>query len=346
MTTSPELSVGAGLAADRAAVYDHMLQVLGAAEPRDLYDLAAEYPKRPGKGLRAAICLSTCRAFGGTTEDALEVATAIELLHNSFLVLDDIQDDSQRRRGAPTLHAEHGRRVAISAASALIAVAMERVLATGRATPELAMPVLAEFVHLLRRTHEGQWTEISWVRDGRTDVTEADYLAMVRDKTCWYTTIHPLRLGALIGSRGRADLDRLVPYGFYLGAVFQIADDRANLVGDPTLYGKDLGADLSEGKRTLPVIDLLAAASDDDRRLALDALGTPSSPGREDRGERVYELFDRYRSIEHSDAFADGVMALAMTSFATAFAEAQPGPDLDLLRNLILHLGGHDVSPP
>jgi geranylgeranyl diphosphate synthase, type II len=342
VTAAAEFSVGARLATDREIVYNHMLEVLGAAEPRDLYDIAAEYPKRPGKGLRAAICLATCRAFGGTTEDGLDVASAIELLHNAFLVLDDIQDDSERRRGAPSLHAEHGRRVAISAASALIALAMERVLSTGRGTPELAMPVLGEFVHLLRRTHEGQWTEISWSVAGRMDITEADYLRMVQDKTCWYTTIHPLRLGALVGSRGQADLDRLVPFGFYLGAVFQIADDRANLLGDAAEYGKDIGADLYEGKRTLPVIDLLAAASDDDRRFALDALGGPSTPGRDDRFGRVYELFDHYRSIERADAFADGVMALAMASFTTAFAQARPSPDLEFLRNLIPYVRGRD----
>ncbi len=342
MSTAAELAVGARLASDRDIVYNHMLEALGTAQPRDLYDIAAEYPKRPGKGLRAAICLATCRAFGGTTEDGLDVAVAIELLHNAFLVLDDIQDDSHRRRGAPTLHAEHGRRVAISAASALIALAMERVLSTGRGAPELAMPVLGEFVHLLRRTHEGQWTEISWILDGRMDITEADYLRMVQDKTCWYTTIHPLRLGALVGSRGHADLDRLVPFGFYLGAVFQIADDRANLLNDAAEYGKDFGADLSEGKRTLPVIDLLAAASDDDRRFALDTLGAPSPAGQDDRLGRVYELFDHYQSIQHADAFADGVMALAMASFRAAFAQAQPGPDLEFLRNLIPYVRSRD----
>jgi geranylgeranyl diphosphate synthase, type II len=323
---------GDRLAADRATVRAHMADILGAAGPRDLYELAATYPMRPGKGLRGSIVLATCRAFGGTTQDALDVATAIELLHNAFLVLDDVQDDSQRRRGAPTLLAEHGPRPAISAASALISLAMERVLAAGRAMPELAMPVLAEFVHLLRRTHEGQWTEISWSRDGRIDVTEADYLAMVQGKTCWYTTIHPLRLGALVGSRGRADLDRLVLFGFYLGAVFQIADDRANLFDDPSAYGKDLGADLAEGKRTLPIIDLLASATEADRRQVLDALGAADAPPRLDL---VRALFERYHSVEHADAFADGVTALALTSFSDAFAEATPGPDLEFLRDLI-----------
>jgi geranylgeranyl diphosphate synthase, type II len=349
----PASTIEERLAADRAVVLEHMLTVLGSAQPSGLYDLAREYPTRPSKGLRASICLSACRAFGGTTRDGLEVATAIELLHNSFLVLDDIQDASMRRRGAPTLHVGHGVRAAISAATALLSLAMERVLVAVRERPHLAVALMSEFVHLLRRTQEGQWTELSWVRDGRTDLTEADYLAMVQDKTCWYTTIHPLRIGALVGSRGRADLDRLVPFGFYLGAVFQIADDRANLVERPSRYGKDAGGDLAEGKRTLPIIDLMAAASDDDRRELLELLGDERPDGRIERIGRMRGLIHRYGSLGRADAFADGVAALAMTSFETTFAEAQPGPDLDLLRELVPYVrGGRDeeltrtASPP
>ena len=79
-------------------------------------------------------------------------------------------------------------------------------------------------------------------------------------KTCWYTTIHPLRVGALIGSLGRSDLDSLVRFGFYLGAAFQIRDDLLNLVGDEAKYGKESCGDLYEGKRTLMVIHLLREA--------------------------------------------------------------------------------------
>ena len=85
-------------------------------------------------------------------------------------------------------------------------------------------------------------------------------------KTCWYTTIHPLRVGALIGTLGRADPDPLVRFGFYLGAAFQIQDDLLNLVGDEAKYGKESCGDLYEGKRTLMVIHLLREARGDDRR--------------------------------------------------------------------------------
>ncbi len=79
-------------------------------------------------------------------------------------------------------------------------------------------------------------------------------------KTCWYTTIHPLRVGAIVGSGGTAELAPLVRFGFHFGAAFQIRDDLLNLVGDERMYGKEILGDLYEGKRTLPLVHLLANA--------------------------------------------------------------------------------------
>ena len=82
---------------------------LGPAEPSSyLYELVRDYPHRGGKGLRPGLLLATCLAHGGTLHDALDVAVAVEMLHNAFLIHDDLQDGSERRRGRPTLHAVHG----------------------------------------------------------------------------------------------------------------------------------------------------------------------------------------------------------------------------------------------
>ena len=81
------------------------------------------------------------------------------------------------------------------------------------------------------RTLEGQATELGWRRDQVDELAPEDYLDLIMHKTCWYTTVHPLRVGALVGSRGVADLRPMVRFGFYLGAAFQIQDDLLNLVG-------------------------------------------------------------------------------------------------------------------
>jgi len=105
-------------------------------------------------------------------------------------------------------------------------------------------------------TTEGQALELGWRKDNRIDLDDEHYLTMVLKKTCWLTTIHPLRLGCLIGARGTQALDPLIRLGFFFGAAFQIQDDLLNLEGGPG-YGKELNGDLLEGKRTLMLIHAL-----------------------------------------------------------------------------------------
>ena len=194
-----------------------MLDVIPDGEPhRWLYRVARAYPSRP------ALCVATSRAFGGDDGDILPVAVAIELLHNAFLIHDDIVDGSERRRGRPTLVAEYGLGLALNAGDAL-AVLANRVLRghAGRLADNLAERVLGEFDTMALRTLEGQATELGWRRERVAALAPEDYLDLIMHKTCWYTTIHPLRVGAIIGSRGTADLRPLVRFGFHFGAAFR-----------------------------------------------------------------------------------------------------------------------------
>src|SRR5262249_41444102 len=156
--------------------------------------------------------------FGGADEDVVPVAVAIELLHNAFLVHDDIVDGSERRRGRPTLAAEYGIGLALNAGDAL-AVLSNQVLRRHARTldADLADRVLGEFDAMALRTLEGQATELGWRHDGVDTLEPEDYLDLIMHKTCWYTTVHPLRVGALIGSGGAADLRPMVRFGFFLG---------------------------------------------------------------------------------------------------------------------------------
>jgi Polyprenyl synthetase/Aminotransferase class-V len=118
---------------------------------------------------------------------------------------------------------------------------------------------------LARLTVDGQARDLGWQREAFLDLTPDDYLDMIMRKTCWYTTLLPLRVGALIGTQGRLDLSQLLRFGFLLGAAFQIRDDILNLTGSPDVYGKEPLGDLREGKPTLMLIHLAAAASPPDR---------------------------------------------------------------------------------
>jgi geranylgeranyl diphosphate synthase, type II len=314
-----------------------MLDALPDGEPsRWLYAPMREYPARPGKALRPALCMSAGRVFGAGKDDVLGLAVAIELLHNAFLVHDDIVDGSEMRRGRPTLSASHGMAAALNAGDALAVVAgqvMRR--ATRRLGRELADLVWAEFDTMAMRTLEGQAIEVGWQRDNFEAVQPQDYLHLIMHKTCWYTIIHPLRVGAIVGSGGTVPLAPIVRFGFHFGAAFQIRDDLLNLVGDEQMYGKEILGDLYEGKRTLPLVHLLSAARGADLDLVRDYL-------RRDRSERTPELvgtvralMDDYESIAFTTEYAEGILLVAEEYFEQAFAHARPGPDLEFLRALV-----------
>ena len=225
-----------------------------------------DYPSRPGKALRPSLCLATCESFGGNLEDAIPSALAIELLHNAFLVHDDIEDASLLRRGEPTLHRRFGSALALNAGDGLALHALGALRENiDRLGPRLSDRIMVEFDFMSHQTVAGQALELGWRRDNRLDLVPDDYLDLIMKKTCWYTTVMPLRVGALIGSWGTADLEPMIEFGFHLGAAFQIRDDILNLVGDPGVYGKEALGDLREGKRTLMLIHLLASAHPADR---------------------------------------------------------------------------------
>ncbi|OBG23499.1 geranyl transferase [Mycolicibacterium celeriflavum] len=314
-----------------------MLDALPDGEPgRWLYAPMREYPSRPGKALRPALCLAASRVFGAESDDALGVAVAIELLHNAFLVHDDIADGSEMRRGRPTLAAGYGMAAALNAGDGLAVVAGQVLRrATRRLDRDLADLVWAEFDTMAMRTLEGQALEVGWQADHVENLGPADYLELIMHKTCWYTTIHPLRVGAMVGSRGTADLAPLVRFGFHFGAAFQIRDDLLNLIGDERLYGKEILGDLYEGKRTLTLMHLLSVARGEDREFVRNYLRLQRSERSGDLVLRIRAMMDEYGSIDFTGEYAEGILLVAEEYFEQAFAGARPGPDLDFLRALV-----------
>jgi geranylgeranyl diphosphate synthase, type II len=317
-----------------------MLDTIPDGEPhRWLYRVARAYPSLPGKAIRPALCVATSRAFAGRDDDILPVAVAIELLHNAFLVHDDIVDGSELRRGRPTLCAEYGLGLALNAGDAL-AVLANRVLRRHAAclSPALGDQLLSEFDSMALRTLEGQATELGWRRDGVEELAPEDYLELIMQKTCWYTTVHPLRVGALVGSGGIADLRPMVRFGFYLGAAFQIQDDLLNLVGSEHEYGKEIDGDLYEGKRTLPLIHLIHNARAEDRHTVERYLSLERADRSPEMVTEIRELLDSYGSLEYAAAYARGIAGAALDAFEDAFAPATPGADRDFIEALVPYM--------
>jgi len=298
-----------------------LFQYLPDTEPRRyLYDLLADYPRRGGRGFRPSLCIATARAFGSPGEAAILTAVSIELMHNAMLIHDDIQDESEERRGHPTLHSTEGVAIAINVGDVLSLMSMRPLLDNRFVLgPHLALRIIEETERMARESAEGQALELGWRRDNVTDVVEADYLEMVLKKTCWLVAIHPSRVGALIGSGGAIDLDAFIRFGFFLGAAFQIQDDLLNLVGDAQAYGKELSGDIREGKRTLMLIHLFEQATAAEAHRLRRMLGRPRLKRSDEDVRWVRERMDAYGCIDYAREVAHGLAGAAYHEFTHVY---------------------------
>lgn len=305
-------------------------------EPRsEIFELAADYPQRGGRALRASLCIASTRAHGGSAESGLNSAVALELLHNAFLVHDDIEDGSEERRGAPTMHVLHGVPIAVNVGDALAMMSLRPLLENRVGLgPRLSLRILEETARMATESVEGQAIELAWRHDNAVDLGEDDYLRMILKKTCWYTTIYPCRVGALIGSRDKLDLDRFIRFGFFLGAAFQIQDDLLNLIGDHGRYGKELSGDIWEGKRTLMLIYLLGRASAGERLELERVLGLERPQRTEREVGWIRERMDAYGCIDHARQVAHGLAGAAAHEFEGAYGTIPESRDKEFLRSL------------
>lgn len=333
------------LAAYKASADGVLFSYLPDREPRrHLYDLVRSYPKRAGKGLRPALCIATAMAFGSTPDSAARSAAAIEMFHNGFLIHDDVEDESEYRRGLLTLHEEHGLPIAVNAGDALFVLAirplMDNLSVLG---PTLTWLIFSEIEHMVHQSVEGQAIELGWVRENECDLVPADYLRMCLKKTCWYTTIHPCRIGALIGTQGTVSPSFLDSFGYYMGIAFQIQDDLLNLIGEYGRYGKEIGGDVLEGKRTLVLIHLLTKLNQREKKWMREFLATPRRERSQSDVKRVYSLMEKYGSMEFGRSSARFLAGAALSEFDRIYGALPDSPDKAFVRDITLYMIERDV---
>ena len=286
-------------------------------EVRLLYKMMRDYPSRPAKGMRPFICVTGCKAFGGKEEDVMLTAACLEIFQNWILIHDDIEDSSEMRRGMPALHKMYDWTLALNAGDALHALMWGSLLRNKeRLGMTKTLAVFEEFSTMVSKTTEGQHIELGWVVGDRWDLTEADYFDMCTKKTSWYTAISPLRLGGIIAGADERSLELMVEAGMKLGVGFQIHDDVLNLSGD-SKYGKEIGDDLLEGKRTLILIHLLTRCSTSERHEVARIFRLPRDERRRQVGY-VMELIQRHDAIGYAKKTAVSVVKEAKALLARA----------------------------
>jgi len=320
-----------------------LLEVIPVRGPRYLYDLVSHYPSRGGKGLRAALCFATCSALGGSFRDAVNSAVAVELFHNGFLVHDDIQDASELRRGAPTLHSQYGIPIALNVGNATNLLGLQRLFANvSTLGPHLTSSIITETERMMEHSLQGQALELGWIYDNECQLTTRDYLQMCLKKTSWYSFIYPMRVGALIAHSRVLHSRQYCRMGWYMGAAFQIQDDILNLEGEYRKYGKEICGDLLEGKRTLMLIHLLQHASQKERKRLQRFLASPRGMRHRSEIDWIYTCMMRRGSITFAKKAARQLAGAAIFECLRAFRDVPDSEYKRFIMEMILYLVSRD----
>jgi len=239
-------------------------------KPWEVYGLIWDFLKRGGKRLRPELCLLSCEAVGGKRSQAMPAAVAIELFHNFSLIHDDIEDDSVMRRGKPCLHRIYGVPLAINAGDGLFVMVFKALQALPASKALRARAILEDaFISVL----EGQGMELNWYRNNRWDVGERDYFRAVSGKTGSLMSAS-CEVGAFLGGGSPAEIRALKDFGMDIGIAFQIQDDVLNLTGEEEKYKKEIGGDITEGKRSIIVTRAMEVLPEKEKARLLSILSS------------------------------------------------------------------------
>lgn len=250
----------------------------------DLYwKINKTYPERKGKYLRPTLTLLTAEALGVETKDIVKTAAAMQLSEEWILIHDDIEDSSNERRNAPTLHKMYGTELAINAGDSLHIIMWKMVNDVG------SKGIGEEFFKMLMRTALGQGVEQIWTNE-KKKMTDKEYFFVADSKSAYYSIAGPMRLGAILAGANADEIDKITEFGLHLGRCFQLVDDLI-----------DADQDKVEGKKTLVItegvdyVSALANKEKDEAKKIFDKdLGFLSSePARTHLNELIDFILER-----------------------------------------------------
>lgn len=304
------------------------------SEPKGLYDPIAYIMALGGKRLRPCLVLAACEACKNSYAEAQQAALAAELFHNFTLIHDDIMDEAPLRRGKATVHSKWNLNTGILSGDAMLILAYQQLASYN---PELQADLMALFSKTALEVCEGQEYDVAF--EQLPAVSESAYLKMIQFKTAVLVAA-ALKMGALIGAADSESAELFYDFGLALGTAFQIQDDYLDAFGDPETFGKQVGGDILENKKTYLVVKLQELGSIEQRQALDHWYGANAHASSEEKVAEVKQLFTESGAAE---ATREAVQAHTLesqriltslekkgikTSTLTAFSEAL------LLRNL------------
>lgn len=258
------------------------------SKPEGLYEPIDYVLSMGGKRLRPTLLLMTCALYSDHPEQAMPAAIGIETYHNHTLLHDDLMDRADMRRGKPTVHKRWNDNTAVLSGDTMLIMAFRHIMNCPCARQA---EMLRLFARSAQEICEGQQYDVNF--ENRTDVSEAEYLEMIRLKTSVLLAC-AVKMGALIGQAPDADADALYRFAEKIGLAFQLQDDYLDVYGDPAVFGKKIGGDILCGKKTFLLINALGRADADHKAQLLHLLADAEMPAQ----EKIAAVTDLYNRLD------------------------------------------------
>ena len=242
----------------------HITGLIFTRQPEELYAPVSYVLSLGGKRIRPLLMLMAYNLYREDVESIYPQATGIEVYHNYTLLHDDLMDKADRRRGKPTVHKVWDENTAVLSGDAMLVLAYQFM---AQCPTEHLKEVMDLFSLTALEICEGQQLDMNF--ETRKDVTEAEYIEMIRLKTSVLLACS-LKMGAILARASAEDANRLYDFGIYLGLAFQLKDDLLDVYGNPAVFGKNIGGDILCNKKTY----LLIKAFEEANPRQLQALNT------------------------------------------------------------------------
>lgn len=297
------------IAMHKEAVYKKICEYLPLKEPKDFYAIMRDYVDRQGSYRRPGLVMLTGKLFGLSTEELILPAAAQQLSEDWILMQDDVEDDSDLRRGKPAIQKIYGPINAFNASN-IGHMAMWRMLRDyiKQVGIEKGSRMYDKFYDMLEYTVEGQHVENTFNHYTKdiSKATEELYYRIADSKTCYYTVYGPMQLGAIAAGKGDDVLKALEEIGRPAGIAFQIADDVLDMTADEKVFGKKNFGDLYEGKITLMILHAYKAATPDEKAKIEAIYRKERADKTEDEIDFLREMISKYKGIDYAQEIAEG----------------------------------------
>ena len=275
-------------------------------QPTTLYDPIKYVLSLGGKRVRPVLMLLGYNLYQDDPESIMTQALAIETYHNFTLLHDDLMDNADMRRGHETVHRRWNPNQAILSGDTMLLQAFQRM---GQCKADKLQDVISLFTETALEIDEGQQLDVEF--ETRNDVTEEEYIEMIRLKTSVLLAC-ALKIGAILGGASDEDADNLYKFGEQIGLAFQLQDDLLDVYGDPKVFGKNIGGDITSNKKTYMLINAVNRANDTQRQELMRWIDAKEFD-RDEKVKAVTALYDEIGIRELCEQKMEACYALAQT---------------------------------